>query len=168
MIFRIRSKRRNATTDELKEVYKREGLLRRYFDVTTPCDLYRGQSGGEAKQGLTILHPDPGFTRRDGTVRLPDVRVEERDGKKFVLGCRSTRGDYRGISTFDRKNPVLSGFRWHKLPKQTEIPAPLAVTQDSEFKDLANHFTIAPKDDMTLELFLVWLNALNAKMEADV
>jgi len=153
-----------TVTDELKQIYDDEGLLHRYFDTATPCDLYRGQSRTEARQGLPILYPNPGFARRDGSRRLPDVLVEERDGKQFVRGCRSVRGDYRGISTFDRKDATLRGFSWYKLPQETDIPEALAVTQDSGHANRANHFTIAPKDDMTLELFLVWLNALNTKL----
>ena len=154
-------------SDELKTIYETAKLQHRYFDSKTPCDLFRGQSRAEEKQGLSLLHPNPGFTRSDKSVRLADVKIEERGDKKFVLGCRSTRGDFRGISTFDRTNPALKNFSWHKLPKDTDIPEALAVTQDSAFKDKANHYTIAPKDDMTLELFLVWLKALSDKMTKD-
>lgn len=154
-------------TDQLKQIYERENLRHRYFDGKTPCDLFRGQSRADDKKALPLLNPNPGFTRGDGTVRIADVRVEERDGQKFVLGCRSTSGDYRGISAFDKKNPALRGFSWYKLPKDTDIPEALAVTQDGASKDRANHYTIAPKDDMTLELFLVWLKALSDKMTKD-
>lgn len=154
-------------TQELRKLYADAGLLHRYFDDKTPRDLFRGRSRTETKQGLPILHPNPGFTRRDGTVRLPDVQIVERNGKKYVSGCRCIHGDYRGVSTFDRKNASLPGFRWFKLPAGSDIPEPLAVTQDSDFKDRPNHFTVAPKDDMTLDLFMVWLNALSAKMSED-
>lgn len=154
-------------TDELRKLYEDEGLLHRYFDKTVPRDLFRGQSRTEARQGLPVLYPNPGFVRKDGSVRLPDVQVVERDGKRIVVGCRSVHGDYRGVSTFDRKNPALPGFRWFRLAAGTDIPQALAITQDSEFKDRANHHTIAPKDDMTLELFLVWLNALGSTMTED-
>jgi hypothetical protein len=170
LIYRSQSHQRfnptkeSALTDELKKVYEGASLRHRYFDSKTPCDLFRGQSKAEEKNGMSLLHPNPGFTRADKSVRIADVKIVERDGNKFVLGCRSTSGDYRGISTFDKKNPALRGFSWHKLPKDTDIPEALAVTQDSALKDKANHYTIAPKDDMTLELFLVWLSALSDKM----
>jgi hypothetical protein len=53
---------------------------------------------------------------------------------------------------------------WYKLPKATSIPDALAITQDNDRRDAANHFTIAPKDDMPLPLFQVWLNALASHM----
>jgi hypothetical protein len=152
-------------SDVLKNLYRDANSLRYYFDDAVPRDLFRGRSKSEAKQGLPLLHPNPGFTRKDGSVRLPDVKVVERDGRQVVLGCRCLAGDYRGVSTFDRKNTKLGGFTWHRLPKDTPIPAALAITQDSDFSDRANHFTIAPKDDMPLELFQVWLNDLGKHMQ---
>jgi hypothetical protein len=154
-------------SDELKRIYAAANKPQYYFDDKTPRDLFRGQSSSEAGRGLPVLYPNPGFARRDGSVRLPDVQVVERDGRKIVLGCRCVSGDYRGVSTFDRKNTSLKGFHWHRLPKDTPIPDPLAITQDSDFTDRANHFTVAPKDDMPLELFQVWLNQLAAQMKDD-
>jgi hypothetical protein len=147
-------------SDDLKNVYANAGRPQYYFDQAIPRDLFRGQSRTEARQGLPVLHPNPGFKRKDGSARLPDVQVVERHGKAIVLGCRCITGDYRGVSTFDRKNTNLGGFSWHRLPKGAPIAAGLAVTQDSDFSDRANHFTVAPKDDMTLELFQVLLNEL--------
>lgn len=154
-------------TDELRNLYGKAGRLQYYFDDRVPRDLFRGQSRTEAKQGVPVLYPNPGFTRKDGTQRLPDVAIVERDGKKFVLGCRCITGDYRGVSTFDRKNEHLKGFKWHRLPKDTAIPEPIAITQDSDFSDRPNHYTVAPKDDMPLELFQVWLNDLARHMLVD-
>jgi len=155
-------------SSELRKIYQQANLLHRYFDEKAPVDLFRGQRRVDAKQGLPVLHPNPGFVRKDGTVREPDVRIEERHGKKFVLGCRSIWGKYRGVSTFDKKNPGVGGMSWFRLPEGTDIPEPLAITQDDDFKDRPNHYTIAPKDDMPLELFLVWLNSLGSKMLEDV
>jgi hypothetical protein len=152
-------------SDELKNIYAKAGLLARFFDDQTPCDLFRGQSRTEAKQGLPYLYPHPGYVQRNGAERPPDVLIFERDGQKFVAGCRTIQGQHRGISTFDDKNSRLAGFQWFKLPKGTAIPPGLAVTRDSD-KDLIKHYTIAPKDDMPLDLFLVWLNALNSAMTA--
>jgi hypothetical protein len=151
-------------SDDLRKLYEAEGLLRYYFDDKVPCDLFRGQSKTEAKKGLPLLYPNPGFTTKDGREREPDVMIVEQDGKPIVKGCRCTSGHYRGISTFDRKNPTLRGMAWYKLPKATSIPDALAITQDNDRRDAANHFTIAPKDDMPLPLFQVWLNALASHM----
>jgi hypothetical protein len=89
------------------------------------------------------------------------VKIEERNGKLFVLGCRCVKGDYRGISTFDQKCAWLGGAWKHfKISRGTPIPPNLAVTQDSDLRHKANHFTIAPKDDMPLDLFLQSLKPL--------
>jgi hypothetical protein len=154
-------------SEALRRIYEEKGLLKYYFDKDVPRDLFRGQSKTEAKQGLPILYPNPGFTPKGKPPRLPDVEIVEVDEKKIVKGCRTTRGDYRGVSTFDRKNPNLGGFAWYKLPKATPIPEALAITQDSDLANKANHFTVAPKDDMPLDLFQVWLNALNKALEAE-
>lgn len=147
-------------TDDLRRIYEAAGRLRYYFDDKVPRDLFRGQTRTEAKQGLPILYPNPGFTTKSGRERRPDVEIVERDGKQIVKGCRCVKGDYRGISTFDRMNPTLSGMKWYRLPESTDIPEALAITQDEDRSDKPNHFTIAPKDDMALPLFQVWLNAL--------
>lgn len=152
-------------TDELRDIYEKAGRRKYFFDERVPRDLFRGQSHTEQKKGLPVLHPNPGFTRKDGSRRLPDVAIVERDGRKVVLGCRCITGDYRGISTFDRANPALRGFDWHKLPKDTQIPEVLAITQDSDYSDRPNHYTVAPKDDMPLDLFQVWLNRLADHMQ---
>ncbi len=154
-------------SDDLKNLYKQAGLLARYFDREIPNDLYRGQSRTETKQGLPVIYPNPGFVRKDGKQRPPDVRIFDRDGKKFVAGCRCIQGENRGVSVFDQVTPALPGFRWFKLPKGTDIPSALAVTQDANQMDRPNHYTIAPKDDMPLELFLVWLNALNQHLKEE-
>jgi hypothetical protein len=109
------------------------GLLHYYCDKDVPRDLFRGQSKTEAKQGLPILYPNSGFTRRDGTQRPPDVEIVEVNGNKVVKGCRTIRGEYRGVSTFDRKITSGAGFTWYKLPKATPIPEALAITQNSDY-----------------------------------
>jgi hypothetical protein len=72
------------------------------------------------------------------------------------------RGDHRGISVFDKKNPVLRGVKWYKMPQGSEIPAPLAITRDFEATTSAKpiHYTIAPKNDMPLSLFLQYLRMM--------
>jgi hypothetical protein len=145
---------------------REENVAKHLSRYLVPRDLFRGQNRSEEKAGHPVLYPNPGFTRKDNSVRLPDVAIIKRDGQQIVKGCRCVHGDYRGVSTFDRKT-ALRGVKWYKLPRGAEIPEALAITQDSDYKDRANHFTIAPKDDMPLGLFLVWLNALSAQMSLD-
>lgn len=153
-------------TDELKNLYIEANRITDFFEEFTPCVLYRGQSASEAKRNQLRLQPNPGFKRSDGTVRDPDVKIIDRDGKLFVAGCRSTskHDSFRGVSMFDKTNPNLKGFTWYALPAKTEIPKVFAVTKDDHFTDRPNHHTLAPKDEMPLELFLVWLKALDDKL----
>lgn len=152
-------------SDDLKEIYKREGKLQYYFDEVVPCHLFRGQKRSDADKQAAIIFPHPGFSRRNGADRPADVKIVERSGKKFVLGCRCTKGPYRGVSTFDGINPILKDFLWYKLPKGTDIPPALAITQDSDLPGKVNHFTIAPKDDIPLEHFLMLLDTLAKHLE---
>jgi toxin CcdB len=98
--------------------------------------------------------------KRLGQVRVADVLIETIDGKEIVRGCRTVKGQFRGVSTFDRKGR-FAGFKWYKLSAGTTIPEALAITQDGTSRTEANHYTIAPKDDMPLALFQVWLNVFN-------
>ena len=61
-------------SEALRRVYEEEGLLKYYFDKDVPRDLFRGQSATEAKKGLPILYPNPGFTLKGKPPRLPDQR----------------------------------------------------------------------------------------------
>jgi hypothetical protein len=161
--------RRDGET--LKELYARTGLADRYYDKATPAELWRAQSPKDFKKEVFILTPHPGYTRKDGEIRLPDVKVEERDGKQWVLGCQCVygAGDYRGISVFDERATWL-GVNWvnYRLPKGTPIPENLAITKDRyQPRYGATHYTIAPKNDMPLELFIQSLKVVAAKAVRD-
>lgn len=149
-------------SDALKTIYAREGKSSRYFDGETPCELYRGQHPSEHKKGAYFMAPvdervevDP-LTKQSVVVRQADVKVVMRDGQRFVLGVRCTKGDFRGLSLFDKP---MSWFKpsWYnfKLPRGAKIPENLAIVKDdfNPRRD-ATHYTIAPKDDMTYELFM--------------
>lgn len=86
-----------------------------------------------------------------------------RDADKYMVkGCRTMSGDFRGVSVFDRTNPRLS-FDWFKIGKGTELDKALACTRDGPLpleSAEAVHYTIAPKDDMALSLFLQYLKAI--------
>ncbi|KQU75636.1 MULTISPECIES: hypothetical protein [unclassified Rhizobacter] len=154
-------------TNELKRIYEREGKTPRYFDDEVPCELFRGQHPDEYKAQQFLLQPHPGYTRTNQqtgqtVTRLADVKVVERNGEQFVLGCRCTSGEYRGLSTFDK--PV-SWFKpsWFNfsIAAGTKLPPGLAVTKDGYNRMRnATHYTIAPKDDMPLGLFLQTLKVL--------
>lgn len=80
----------------------------------------------------------------------------------IVKGCRTMKGKHRGISLFDKKNAVLKGFAWFCIPANTKLPDALAITRDEESKirPIPIHYTVAPKDDMPLSLFLQYLKVL--------
>lgn len=151
-------------SDTLKNLYADANIPHRYYDNVTPVDLYRGQKLREFKQGKGILDPElVGWVKPDGSHRLADVLVEEVDGRMIVRGCRSIAGHYRGVSVFDRVPPFSKSSSWKcfLIPSESKIPEALAITKDADFRRGSSgiHFTIAPKDDMPLDLFLVWLRS---------
>jgi hypothetical protein len=80
----------------------------------------------------------------------------------MVCGCRTMNAadHYRGLSLFNGLHASLP-FNWFLIPAGTAIPEGLAVTRDADLsKTGIVHYTVAPKDDMSLGLFLVQLNAL--------
>ena len=87
----------------------------------------------------------------------------------IVKGCRTMSGEHRGVSVFDKKNAALKNFDWFKIPAGTDIPEGLAVTRDASYTVSAKpiHYTLAPKDDMTLSLFLQQLRSMAAKAVQD-
>ncbi|WP_338845552.1 hypothetical protein V8J88_17695 [Massilia sp. W12] len=102
--------------------------------------------------------------------RPPDVKVIERDGQSVVLGCRCLSGHFRGISLFDITITWL-GPKWRNylIPAGTPIPGALMVTRDHYSRGTgATHYTLGPKDDMPLALFIQTLKAvaLHAKLVA--
>lgn len=144
-------------SDELKNIYKKAGFADRFWDEATPVDLWRLQKKTDFDKNTMVFQPHPGSDERE-----PDVRVVERDGQQMVLGCRCVKGEYRGVSTFDRK-VTWFGSKTSKhftLPANTLIPPGLAVTKDGKNPHGAFHYTIAPKDDMPLDLFLQHLRFL--------
>ena len=154
-----------AISNELREIYEKAGLIHRFFETKTPLDLYRAQSFKDEEAGRDLIYPHPGYKPKNGPPRLPDVEEFKQGNETFVRGCRTIKGDYRGVSMFDRVNPRFKGGKWYRLPKDTEIPPALAVLQDGELDpNRETHFTIAPKDNMPKALFQVWLNALGAKL----
>jgi len=144
-------------SDDLKHIYKQAGRAGRFWDEATPADLWRLQKKTDFDKNTMVLDPHPGSDTRPA-----DVKVEERDGRQVVLGCRCIKGEFRGVSTFDMKVTWFGGKtgQHFKLPANTLIPAGLAVTKDSKNQHGAYHYTIAQKDDMPLDLFLQHLRSM--------
>jgi hypothetical protein len=65
-------------SDELKKLYQAAGKLKYYFDERTPCDLYRGQSRKEKKEGRPILYPNP-IKRHEAKLTTGDLSDEDAD-----------------------------------------------------------------------------------------
>ncbi|WKB54344.1 hypothetical protein [Eleftheria terrae] len=184
-------------SQELRRVYEKAGALDRYYDESTPVDLYRGRRKGDATD---LMQPTliGWYTKQD--LRRPDVLAVNQQGqspqyvgsdfgqlatedqakpltadmlrnadKLMVKGCRTMKGDHRGVSVFDKKNTLLPKFEWYRLPAGTELPPALAVTRDAPFATSSRptHYTVAPKDDMPLSLFLQHLKGLAAKAVAE-
>ena len=152
-------------SDELKKIYNNADLSDHFWDISTPMDIWRAQKKSEFDQGRMPLEPHPG-----SETRLPDVKVVERDNQTIVLGCRCIKGEFRGISTFDRK-VTWFGSKTTKhfvIPANTPIPAGIAITKDHKNQQGAYHYTIAPKDDMPLSLFLQNLKALCQQARLEV
>ena len=147
-------------TNELREIYVAAGLSDRFWDTTTPTALWRAQKKTDFDAGEMALQPHPG-----SEIRLSDVKVVDRDNQLFVLGCRCIKGDYRGVSTFDMKVTWFGSktTKHFKIPADTKIPEGLAVTKDHKIPQGAFHYTIAPKDDMPLALFLQQLKTMSQR-----
>ena len=144
-------------SDVMKKVYEEEGKLAYFFEKTTPVNLYRRRKVGDK---TSIMQPTIiGFGPEDEP-RLPDVFLEDQNGaspqfdgktmrretgskpltkeivadasKYIVRGCRTTKGNYRGVSTFDMVNPRAKGVEWFYIEADTSIPPGLAVTKDGD------------------------------------
>lgn len=159
-------------TDELKKIYAKEGKAGRYFDGETPCELFRGQHPDSLKRQEFILEPHRGFVKVNPATgerreRKADVAIVNRDGREVVLGCRVTSGDFRGLSTFDKPVTWFDKPKWYNfsIPKGTKLPDSLAVVRDKfDYNKDATHYTIAPKDDMPLDLFIQSLKVIAEQM----
>ena len=182
-------------SDDLKNIYEAAGKSDRFFDSTTPIDLFRGQKTGDP---FDLLQPTliGWVVQSSGRPRDPDVLLTDASGRSpqykdghpeselvteprskpttaqlvsdasayVVKGCRTLNGNFRGVSVFDKANNRLGGFDWFRIPSNTQIPPGLAVTRDGDRARPGEslHYTIAPKDDMPLSLFLQHLKGFSA------
>jgi len=175
-------------SDALKKVYEQEGLLANFFEKAVPTDLYRRRNIGDK---TPIMQPTIIGFGKDEKPRPPDILLRDESGatpqynaegmvretnskpltkqliadasKYVVQGCRTTKGDFRGVSTFDMMNPRARGVEWFAVPEGTEIPPGLAITRDGrKVPGQPLHHTIAPKDNMPFTLFLQHLKGFEA------
>ena len=177
-------------SDELKNIYKGAGALDRYFDGKTPVDLFRGKKVGNHgdlmqptlvgwytkkgrrdpdvlvrnKKSITPQYIGEGFGKLATEGDLFELTAEIlRNADQYVVkGCRTMDGMHRGISIFDKRNPRLKAFDWYIISANSTLPDALAVTRDPLYLSHTepNHYTIAPKDDMPLSLFLQYLKSM--------
>lgn len=177
-------------SDEMRSAYAKAGALQYFFESTVPpINLWRGrkkdehekrhkaaQTSGRAvpatfARDLSVEPITEGFeivTRNGRRWREPDVEVFFKNGQPWIRGCRTLRhgGAHWGISLWSQK-PSFAERGWFNfcLPGKDAkppipIPPSLAITQDDDFKNQSNHFSIAPKDDMPLALFVQHLKEL--------
>ena len=178
---------------DLKKLYMAKGLLANFFETVTPVDLYRRRNVGDKTPIMqpTIVGFGPADEPRRPDIFLADDRgmspqheADRRtilrepgskpltkqilaDASKYtVKGCRATAGPYRGVSVFDQASSTHVKHEWFCIPDGTVIPPALAVTREGvKTPGKPQHYTIAPKDDMPLTLFLQHLKGFEAVLK---
>lgn len=144
----------------LKDVLIEKNQLDRYFDKSTPIDLWRALNKKSDFQPFDFV--EKGFILSNGRPRPADIKIERINNEDWVF----VKDRPRGLSTFDKKGlPKGKDWEYFKIPKGTELPEGLAIVQDeynSRFE--ATHYTIAPAYDMPLSQFKNKLMQLAKKL----
>lgn len=140
----------------LKDVLIEKGMIENYFDGKVPTNLWRAFKRNSGKQILDFV--EESFILSNGRPRVADIKIETRNGEKWVF----VKDRPRGVSTFDKPGvPDGKGWDYFRIPKDTVLPEGLAIVKDlynTRFQ--ATHYTIAPAYDMPLSQFKSKLNAL--------
>jgi len=121
--------------------------------------------------GTSPQYQDPGQTQlkqngkgekmTGGERRLAAAEMVSDGDDLIVKGCRHSRGDHRGLSLNNAVDLKQKQYVWFEIKSGTDIPPGLAVIRDAHpAKKGDAHYTVAPKDDMTLSLFLANLKAM--------
>ncbi|MCP4494067.1 MAG: hypothetical protein GY820_43210 [Gammaproteobacteria bacterium] len=133
----------------LKDILIAKDKLDSYFEGKAPVTLWRALN---RKLDLGVFDfIEQGFPLSNGRPRPADIKIESRNGVKWV----SVKERPRGLSTFDKRGlPKGKNWEYYKIPKGTILPIGLAIVRDeynTNFK--ATHYTIAPAYDMPLSKF---------------
>ena len=140
----------------LKDVLIEKGKLDCYFDGAVPINLWRALN---RKSNMGVFDfIEQGFTLSNGRPRPADIKIESRNGTKWVC----VKEKPRGLSTFDQKGlPKGKDWEYFRIPKGTVLPEGLAIVKDEyNTKFEATHYTIAPAFDMPLPQFKTKLQQL--------
>lgn len=135
----------------LKDILIETGELKRYYGKEIPVNLWRAKKVRSPSPLFSIVEEE--ITRPRGAPRKPDITIKK--------GWVKVRNRPRGISTFDKPNIFKGHWEYFKLPAGTILPEGLVVVKDSYNSTFqATHYTIAPAQDMPLQIFKNILNQL--------
>ena len=141
----------------LKDILIEKGKLDCYFDGKTPVTLWRALNKKSSQGVFDFI--EQGFVLSNGRPRPADIKIESRNGIKWV----SVKQQPRGLSTFDKKGlPKGRDWEYFRIPKGTVLPEGLAIVKDQYNTNFsATHYTIAPAYDMPLSQFKSKLQQLS-------
>lgn len=143
------------------------GWVSRKRGMRRPDVLIRDERGASPQyenEDLTELKlNDTGERMTGGQRRRAAAAIIARGDELIVVGCRHHRASdgHRGLSLSNEPDLSQVQYVWFLVQENTEIPKGLAVIRDAPpGREGYAHYTVAPKDDMPLGLFLVHLRSL--------
>lgn len=111
--------------------------------------------------GKNSLHPNYGYTKKDGSFRPPDVTLFNKAGEVWIRGVEDVKSDGKhwvswkeGVSISKNKEvmPYSGGWFDFLLPEGTAIPASLDVKHTPSKSD-PDHYSIRLKNQMSQEAY---------------